>query len=206
MLQSPHCVSWGLIVAAVRIMSYLKASETGAGGLYAQFAVSQNGSNCRAADYGCDIVLAGTCAPPIGRTGWPHATSVAALTPRGRGRSSLGRPPVGSDQARRQCTLLHERAALRQPSWHSDIMKADECFRFSPLSCGGHSASGHSVPDLPPHRRLPARHPQRGAAVRLGCVRSLTLPVARAGVAAGRRRRENCGQWQRLVAQTCSCG
>jgi hypothetical protein len=38
----------------------------------------------------------------------------------------------------------------------------DEQFRFPPLPCDRYPSSGHALSDLPPHRRIPARQPQRG--------------------------------------------
>ena len=37
------------------------------------------------------------------------------------------------------------------------IMRGDEQFKFPPLPGDRHPASGHALPDLPPHRRVPAR-------------------------------------------------
>ena len=42
------------------------------------------------------------------------------------------------------------------------IMRRDEQFKFPPLPGDRHPSSGHALPDLSPHRRVPARQPQRG--------------------------------------------
>src|SRR5580704_7903319 len=41
-------------------------------------------------------------------------------------------------------------------------LKVNEQVTFPPLPCDRYPSSGHPLPDLPPHRRVPARHPQRG--------------------------------------------
>lgn len=43
------------------------------------------------------------------------------------------------------------------------IIEANEQIIFTPLPRDRHPATGHPLPDLPPHCRLPAGHPQRGA-------------------------------------------
>jgi hypothetical protein len=42
------------------------------------------------------------------------------------------------------------------------IMEANEQVTFPPLPCDRYPAAGHPLPDLPPHRGVPARQPQRG--------------------------------------------
>jgi hypothetical protein len=66
--------------------------------------------------------------------------------------------------------------------WHHG---GDEQFRFPPLSCHRHPTSGHALPDLPPHGRVPARHHQRGAdqALPPGPPRNARPPVPVAGPA-----------------------
>jgi hypothetical protein len=40
------------------------------------------------------------------------------------------------------------------------IMDANEQVAFPPLPCDHDQAAGHPLPDLPPHRRVPARQPE----------------------------------------------
>ena len=40
------------------------------------------------------------------------------------------------------------------------IMEANEQVTFPPLPCDRYPAAGHPLPDLPPHRGVPARQPQ----------------------------------------------
>ena len=40
------------------------------------------------------------------------------------------------------------------------IIRCDEQLKFPPLPCDRYPSSGHALPDLSPHRRLPAREPQ----------------------------------------------
>lgn len=65
------------------------------------------------------------------------------------------------------------------------IMKGDEQFTFPPLPRDHYPPSGHTLPDLPPHHRLPARQGQRGPdrALPPGPSRSArpTFPVASPG-------------------------
>jgi len=41
-------------------------------------------------------------------------------------------------------------------------MDGDEHFTVSPLPRHRYPSAGHTLPDLPPHGRLPPRQPQRG--------------------------------------------
>ena len=55
------------------------------------------------------------------------------------------------------------RAAQAQGKGHSGwagIIEANEQVTFPPLPCDRYPAAGHPLPDLPPHRRVPARQPQ----------------------------------------------
>ena len=45
------------------------------------------------------------------------------------------------------------------PDWHH---RSDEQVQFAPLPGDRNPAAGHALPDLPPHRRVPARQPHRG--------------------------------------------
>src|ERR1035437_5910281 len=63
------------------------------------------------------------------------------------------------------------------------IIEANEQVTFPPLSCDRYPAAGHPLPDLPPHRGVPARPPPRGPARALppgpsGSARP-SFPVAR---------------------------
>lgn len=42
------------------------------------------------------------------------------------------------------------------------INRGNEQFKFPPLPCDRCPSSGHALRDLPPHRRVPARQPERG--------------------------------------------
>jgi len=75
-------------------------------------------------------------------------------------RTHMGKP----DQDRHEPP--HRPGALRAvqarsplPGWH---YRSDEQARFAPLPGDRHPAAGHALPDLPPHRRIPARQPHRG--------------------------------------------
>jgi hypothetical protein len=50
-------------------------------------------------------------------------------------------------------------AWLPLPDWHH---RSDEQVKFAPFPGDRHPAAGHALPDLPPHRRVPAREGQRG--------------------------------------------
>jgi hypothetical protein len=54
------------------------------------------------------------------------------------------------------------RSARQGHSGEAGIIRGDEHVKFPALPCDHHPASGHALPDLPPHRRVPAWEPQRG--------------------------------------------
>src|SRR5215831_9400798 len=78
-------------------------------------------------------------------------------SPAGPARSVLGLAVGGNGIA--VPVACSPRNATR-PGWHNG---GDEQFKFPPLSGDRYPASGHALPDLPPHGRVPARQPQRGA-------------------------------------------
>ena len=52
-------------------------------------------------------------------------------------------------------------SGLDHSGW-AGIIEANEQVTFAPLSCDRYPPAGHPLPDLPPHRGVPARQPQRG--------------------------------------------
>ena len=52
-------------------------------------------------------------------------------------------------------------SGLDHSGW-AGIIEANEQVTFPPLSCDRCPPAGHPLPDLPPHRGVPARQPQRG--------------------------------------------
>jgi hypothetical protein len=52
-------------------------------------------------------------------------------------------------------------SGLDHSGW-TGIIEANEQVTFAPLSCDRCPPAGHPLPDLPPHRGVPARQPQRG--------------------------------------------
>jgi hypothetical protein len=54
------------------------------------------------------------------------------------------------------------RSVVQDHSAGPGIIESNEQVTFPPLPRDRYPASGHPLPDLPPHRGLPARHPHRG--------------------------------------------
>jgi hypothetical protein len=60
------------------------------------------------------------------------------------------------------CGGLHDASTGRGHRNRAGIIEDDEQVTFRPLPGDRHPFAGHPLPDLPPHRRIPARPPQRG--------------------------------------------
>jgi hypothetical protein len=84
--------------------------------------------------------------------------------------SAIGKSKRGDDASPCNSGLTHSSAASRayasirkhgQPEG-AGIMGCDEEIKFPPLPCDCDTASGHALPDLPPHGRVPAGKSQRG--------------------------------------------
>ena len=71
---------------------------------------------------------------------------------------STYRVPVSTTRSCRAACVWHTARSLRR-GWHHT---GDEQFTFPPLPGDRYPSSRHALPDLPPHRRLPARQPERG--------------------------------------------
>ena len=72
------------------------------------------------------------------------------------------RGPAPVPQGRAHLTQrARGRSTVQEHSAGPGIIGSNERVIFSPVPCDRYAASGHPLPDLPPHRRLPARHPHR---------------------------------------------
>src|SRR5258708_14239340 len=100
-------------------------------------------------------------------------------------RDSRFRMPVSPNRDILICRTTRERHRARslRRDWHH---RGNEQFTFPPLPRDHYPSSGHALPDLPPHRRLPARQPHRGPdrALPPGPPHSARPPLPVAGPAA----------------------
>ncbi len=103
----------------------------------------------------------------------------------------------------------HRPARGMKRGWHN---RGNEQFKYPPLPGDRHPSSGHPLPDLPPHRRLPARPPQRGPdrALPPGPSRSARPPspvtVAETGDSADRAAARRDGSKHRIDDGEVDCG